>query len=125
EVFTRTMAGTSISTSRGGSKPGGPRPTLAALEARLYSANARASIAAGIAGAPASHPRTAEDFTMARWRPAPTFYASPALAAEAPTETLAYVTMVAVDGGGKRDAIGVVDTAPDSPSYGRLVGQTD
>ena len=62
---------------------------------------------------------------MARWRPDPTFYASPALAAEAPTETLAYVTMVAVDGGGKHDAIGVVDTAPDSLSYGRLVGQTD
>jgi selenium-binding protein 1 len=62
---------------------------------------------------------------MARWRPDPTFYASPALAAEAPAEALAYVTMVAVEGGGKRDAIGVVDTAPGSPSYGRLVGQTE
>ena len=62
---------------------------------------------------------------MGRWRPDPTFYASPSLAAEAPTETLAYVAMIAPGGNGKRDAIGVVDTDPSSPTYGRLVGQTD
>jgi methanethiol oxidase len=62
---------------------------------------------------------------MGRWRPDPTFYASPSLAAEAPAETLAYVAMIAPGGNGKRDAIGVVDTDPSSPTYGRLVGQTD
>ena len=62
---------------------------------------------------------------MARWRPDPTFYASPTLAANAPAEQLAYVAMIAAGGNGKRDAIGVVDVDPSSPSYGRLVGQTD
>ena len=61
---------------------------------------------------------------MGRWRPDPTFYASPTLAAEAPAETLAYVAMIAPDGNGKRDAIGVVDTDPSSPSFGKLVGET-
>jgi selenium-binding protein 1 len=62
---------------------------------------------------------------MARWRPDPTFYASPTLAAEAPPEQLAYVAMIAAGGNGKRDAIGVVDVDPSSRSFGRLVGQTD
>ena len=62
---------------------------------------------------------------MGRWRPDPTFYASPTLAADAPAEQLAYVAMIAAGGNGKRDAIGVVDVDPGSPSYGRLVGQTD
>ena len=62
---------------------------------------------------------------MGRWRPDPTFYASPSLAAEAPAETLAYVAMIAPGGNGKRDAIGVVAVDPGSRSYGRLVGQTD
>jgi len=62
---------------------------------------------------------------MGRWRPDPTFYASPTLAASAPAEQLAYVAMIAAGGNGKRDAIGVVDVDPSSPSYGRLVGQTD
>jgi selenium-binding protein 1 len=61
---------------------------------------------------------------MARWRPDPTFYASPTLAAEAPAETLAYVAMIAPEGNGKRDAIGVVDTDPGSPTFGKLIGQT-
>jgi selenium-binding protein 1 len=61
---------------------------------------------------------------MARWRPDPTFYASPTLAAEAPAETLAYVAMIAPEGNGKRDAIGVVDTDPASATFGKLVGQT-
>src|SRR5829696_4304693 len=67
---------------------------------------------------------TAEDDIMARWRPDPTFYASPSLAAEAPAETLAYVALLASEASGKRDAIGVIDTDPSSPSYGRLVGET-
>jgi len=62
---------------------------------------------------------------MGRWRPDPTFYASPSLAADAPAEQLAYVAMIAAGGNGKRDAIGVVDVDPSSRSYGRLVGQTD
>jgi selenium-binding protein 1 len=62
---------------------------------------------------------------MTRFRPDPTFYASPKLATEAPQEQLAYVALLATPGGGKRDAIGVVDTDPGSPSYGQLVGRTD
>ena len=60
---------------------------------------------------------------MARLRPDPTFYASPSLAAEAPPEDLAYVALLAAGGNGQRDALGVVDTNPASPTYGRLVGQ--
>ena len=62
---------------------------------------------------------------MARLRPDPSFYASPKLAAEAPPEELAYVALLATGGNGQRDAIGVVDTNPASPTYGRLVGRTD
>jgi selenium-binding protein 1 len=62
---------------------------------------------------------------MPRWKPDPTFYPSPALAGEAPPETLAYVALLASETSGKRDALGVVDTDPASPSYGRLVGQVD
>ncbi len=62
---------------------------------------------------------------MPRLRPDPTFYASPALAMEAPPEKLAYVALLAVGSNGQRDAIGVVDTDPASSAYGRLVGRTD
>ncbi len=62
---------------------------------------------------------------MARWKPDPTFYPTPALAAEAPPEDLAYVALLASAGSGKRDAMGVVDTNPASSGYGRLVGQVD
>ena len=62
---------------------------------------------------------------MARLRPDPSFYASPTLAMEAPPEELAYVALLAPGGNGQRDAIGVVDTNPASPTYGRLVGRTD
>ena len=61
---------------------------------------------------------------MGRWRPDPTFYPSPTLAAEAPAESLAYVALLASEESGNRDAIGVVDTNPSSPSYGKLVGET-
>jgi selenium-binding protein 1 len=61
---------------------------------------------------------------MARMRPDPSFYASPKLAAEAPPEELAYVALLATGENGQRDALGVVDTNPVSPTYGRLVGRT-
>ena len=51
----------------------------------------------------------------------PTFYRSAADAIAAPTEQLAYV--VAFDRAGTRpDALTVVDTDADSPTYGQLVG---
>jgi selenium-binding protein 1 len=62
---------------------------------------------------------------MARLLPDPTFYPSPELAMEAPPEQLAYVALLAADGSGRTDAIGVVDTDPESPDFGRLVGQVD
>jgi methanethiol oxidase len=60
-----------------------------------------------------------------RWKPDPTFYASPSQAGTSPRETLAYVAMLNPMGEGARDAIGVVDTNPASKAYGRLVGQVD
>jgi selenium-binding protein 1 len=62
---------------------------------------------------------------MARLLPDPTFYPSPQLAGEAPAEALAYVALLATDNDGKRDALGVVDTNPDSPEFGRLVGKLE
>jgi methanethiol oxidase len=62
---------------------------------------------------------------MARWLPDPSFYPSPRLAMEAAPEKLAYVALLATGDNGKRDAIGVVDTDPESSSYGTLVGRTD
>jgi selenium-binding protein 1 len=54
----------------------------------------------------------------------PTFYRTPAAAAEAPTEKLAYI--VAFDRAGeKHDALTVLDTDPDSASYGEIVGWSD
>ncbi|HET9513801.1 MAG TPA: selenium-binding protein SBP56-related protein [Gemmatimonadales bacterium] len=61
---------------------------------------------------------------MARWRPDPTFYHSALSAMEAPPEQLAYVALLGV-GKDRPDALGVVDTRPDSPSVGRLIGQVD
>jgi len=58
---------------------------------------------------------------MGIWKPDPSFYSSPRLAAQAPTEQLAYVA--AFDPGRTRpDAIAVVDVAPDSPAYASIVG---
>ena len=62
---------------------------------------------------------------MARWTPDPTFYPSPTLAGAAPAEELAYVALLAPDGNGRRDGLGVVDTAAGSPTFGRLVGRVD
>src|SRR5687767_1771584 len=73
-------------------------------------------------------PRKAET-AMAKILPDRTFYPSPALAGEAPPETLAYVALLAPEsnGNGKTptDALGVIDVDPASPQYGRLVGKVD
>jgi len=61
---------------------------------------------------------------MARWRPDPTFYASPRDAIRAPAEELAYVALLDPTAG-RPDAIGVVDVNPRSATYGTLVGRTD
>jgi methanethiol oxidase len=56
--------------------------------------------------------------------PDPTFYRSPAEAAAAPAEQLAY--LVAFDRAGQRpDALTVLDVDPDSPRYGQVVGWAD
>ena len=54
----------------------------------------------------------------------PTFYRSPAAAVAAPRETLAYVA--AFDPSGEQhDAMTVIDCAPESPTYGEVVGWTE
>ena len=53
-------------------------------------------------------------------RPDPTFYASPQLAMESPTETLAYTLMLSPDGS-QPDGLAVVDVNPSSPDYGKIV----
>src|SRR5690348_14802704 len=61
---------------------------------------------------------------MAQWRPDPSFYPSPKMAMEAPSEKIAYVSML--DPTEKSaDAIGVMDVDPSSSSYGRMVGQVN
>jgi selenium-binding protein 1 len=62
---------------------------------------------------------------MTRFLPDPTFYASPSLASQAPPEKLAYVALLAPEGNGKTDALGVVDADPESHDYGTLVGRVD
>ncbi len=61
---------------------------------------------------------------MSRWKPDPTFYASPKEATESPPEKLAYVAMLSTDEE-RPDAMGVVDLDPESSGYGRLVGRVD
>jgi methanethiol oxidase len=62
---------------------------------------------------------------MPRMLPDPTFYASPTLATEAPPERHAFVAMLTPEVNGKTDALGVVDTDPESATYGELVGRVD
>lgn len=59
---------------------------------------------------------------MATWKPDPSFYPSPRMAAKAPAETLAYVAMFDPTRN-KPDGIAVVDVDPDSPGYATIVGQ--
>ena len=58
-------------------------------------------------------------------KPDPTFYPSAKMAAQAPPERYAYVAMINPKNQGRADAIGVLDTDPDSKAYGRMVGQVD
>jgi selenium-binding protein 1 len=61
-----------------------------------------------------------------RFRPDPTFYPSPRDAMKAEPERLAYVAALWVGTGiEKPDFIAVVDVDPNSPSYGRIVGQVE
>ena len=63
---------------------------------------------------------------MARLTPDPTFYASPAAAAEAPQETLAYVaTLQERNGNQKPDALTVLDLQPGSSTYGQIVSRLE
>ena len=73
---------------------------------------------------------------MAAWRPDPTFYPSPRLAAQAPPERLAYVATMnpaaaypnggaGAAGAGRPDALAVADVDPQSPTYGQVVGRAD
>jgi methanethiol oxidase len=62
---------------------------------------------------------------MARLLPDPTFYPSPAMAGESPAESLAYVALLTPGVNGKKDALGVVDTDPDSPTYGSLINKLE
>jgi selenium-binding protein 1 len=62
---------------------------------------------------------------MARMLPDPTFYPSPSMAGEAPAESLAYVALLTPGDNGRKDALGVVDTDPQSSTYGQMVGRLD
>ena len=57
--------------------------------------------------------------------PDPTFYPSPRMAGDAPAEQFAYVALLASGENGSKDAIGVVDADPLSPSYGMLINKVD
>jgi selenium-binding protein 1 len=61
---------------------------------------------------------------MPQWKPDASFYPSPTMAMEAPTEELAYVALLGTNES-TRDAIGVIDTDPQSPTYGQVVGKTE
>ena len=62
---------------------------------------------------------------MAQWKPDPTFYPSPRLAMQGPAETLGYVAVFNPSKDGRADAMTVVDLAPNSPTYGQIVGKVD
>src|SRR5712664_3042703 len=57
-------------------------------------------------------------------KPDPTFYPSPRLAMEAPSEKHAFVAALNPPGGKLNDALLVVDVDPKSGTYGQRVGQT-
>lgn len=57
---------------------------------------------------------------MSRWTPDPTFYPSPKMAMQAPTERFAYVAAMNVQNG-KPDAITVVDLDSASPTFSQIV----
>src|SRR6185436_17119425 len=62
---------------------------------------------------------------MPLWKPDPTFYPSPRMAMQAPPEGLAYVAAFNPNNDGRPDAMTVVDVAPNSSTYGQVVGRVD
>jgi methanethiol oxidase len=58
---------------------------------------------------------------MPRWTPDPTFYPSPRLAGDAPSERFAYVALLEPDQKSRPDALGVIDLEPGSSSYGSII----
>ena len=64
---------------------------------------------------------------MARWTPDPSFYPSPASAAEAPPETVAYVATLNTgrNNDAAPDALTVLDVEAGSSTYGQIVGRLD
>ena len=60
-------------------------------------------------------------------KPDPTFYPSPASAAEGPAEKLAYVVTLNTGTNGDRrpDALAVIDVDSDSSTYGTAIGRLD
>jgi methanethiol oxidase len=61
---------------------------------------------------------------MATWRPDPTFYPSPRLAARAPAEKLAYVASFDPERR-RKDVLATVDLDPESPRYAQIVSQVE
>jgi len=59
------------------------------------------------------------------WKADPTFYPSPRLAMQAPSEKLAYVAALNPNGGKRPDALIVVDVDPKSKKYAEVVGHVD
>jgi hypothetical protein len=57
------------------------------------------------------------------WKADPTFYPSPKLAGQAPSEKLAYVAALNPNGGTQPDALVVVDVDPKSKKYGEIVAR--
>jgi len=63
--------------------------------------------------------------TIPQWRPDPTFYPSPRMAMEAPSEKLAYLALLNPKLAGKPDTLAVVDVDPTSRTYSQVVGQVE
>ena len=61
---------------------------------------------------------------MPKLLPDQSFYPSPAMAMQAPAETLAYVTLLNPDPAG-RDAMAVLDVDARSPGYGAQIARVD
>ena len=62
---------------------------------------------------------------MPLWTPDPTFYPSPRMAMEAPSEKVAFVALLNAGNSDRKDALGVVDTDRDSTTYGQMVGKLE
>src|SRR3954451_18900480 len=80
------------------------------------------SFAAGSIGVPVA---AKVKLSMTTWTPDPTFYPSPESAMAAPREELAYVATINPNGGGRPDAITVLDVNPESATYAQVVGRLD